>query len=109
MKISHQIGTTLALLCGMMTAIGQTNNPATDLPDTVAPGAQLILVTNGFGWSEGPSCDKDGNVFFTDQNNNRIMKWSATDGKVTEWMNPSGRANGMNFDAKGNLMACADE
>jgi gluconolactonase len=109
MKIPTTLSLSFALLAGILPVMSQTNNPAMSLPDTVAPGAALKLVTNGFSWAEGPSCDKDGNVFFTDQNNNRIMKWSAADGKVTEWLNPSGRANGMNFDAKGNLLACADE
>jgi gluconolactonase len=36
------------------------------------------------------------------------MKWSV-DGKLSTFMQPAGRANGMFFDAKGNLIACADE
>ena len=36
------------------------------------------------------------------------MKWSV-DGKLTTFLQPAGRANGMYFDAKGNLLACADE
>jgi gluconolactonase len=46
-------------------------------------------------------------VYFTDQPNDRIMKWSI-DGSVSEWMKPCGRANGMWFDRHGNLIACAD-
>ncbi len=74
----------------------------------IAPGAKLEKLAGGFGFTEGPSCDAAGNVFFTDQPNNRIMEWS-TDGKLTTFMQPAGRANGMCFDAKGNLIACADE
>ena len=36
------------------------------------------------------------------------MEWSA-DGKLSTFLQPSGRANGMMFDAQGNLIACADE
>ena len=36
------------------------------------------------------------------------MKWSV-DGKLSTFMQPAGRANGMFFDAQGNLIACADE
>jgi gluconolactonase len=36
------------------------------------------------------------------------MKWSV-DGKLSTFLQPAGRANGMYFDAKGNLIACADE
>ena len=47
-------------------------------------------------------------MFFTDQPNNRIMKWGV-DGKLSTFLQPAGRANGMYFGAKGNLLACADE
>jgi gluconolactonase len=74
----------------------------------VAPGAKLELLTNGFAFTEGPTCDKAGNLFFVDQPNNRIMEWSA-DGRLSTFLQPSGHANGMMFDAGGNLIACADE
>lgn len=74
----------------------------------IAPGAKLEKLSGGFAFTEGPTCDKDGNVFFTDQPNNRIMEWSV-DGKLSTFMQPAGRANGMYFDANGNLIACADE
>ena len=74
----------------------------------VAPGATLKKLSGDFAFTEGPTCDKNGNLFFVDQNNNRIMEWSA-DGKLSTFMQPSGYANGMHFDAQGNLIACADE
>jgi gluconolactonase len=74
----------------------------------VAPGATLEKLSGGFAFTEGPTRDKNGNVFFVDQPNNRIMEWSA-DGKLSTFLQPSGYANGMEFDAQGNLIACADE
>ena len=74
----------------------------------VAPGAKLEKLSGGFAFTEGPTRDQAGNVFFVDQPNNRIMEWSA-EGKLTTFLQPSGYANGMCFDAKGNLIACADE
>jgi len=74
----------------------------------VAPGAKLEKLTGGFLFTEGPTCDTYGNVFFTDQPNDRILVWSA-DGKLSTFLQPAGRANGMSFDANGNLIACADE
>jgi gluconolactonase len=74
----------------------------------IAPGATLQKLADTFSFTEGPACDSEGNVFFTDQPNDRIMKWS-TDGKLTPFMQPCGRANGLSFDAEGNLWACADE
>ena len=73
-----------------------------------AEGAQLEKLAGSFLFTEGPTCDAAGNVYFTDQPTNRIHKWS-TDGQLSTYLEPAGRANGMFFDAKGNLIACADE
>ena len=40
-----------------------------------APGAKLEKLAGGFDFTEGPTCDAAGNVFFTDQPNDRILKW----------------------------------
>ena len=72
-----------------------------------APGAKLRLLADSFKFTEGPATDKQGNVFFTDQPNNRILEWSV-DGKLSTFMSDSGRSNGMYFDRSGNLYACAD-
>jgi gluconolactonase len=74
----------------------------------IAPGATLQKLAGDFSFTEGPACARDGNVFFTDQPNDRILKWSM-DGKLSTFMQPCGRANGLSFDYQGNLWACADE
>lgn len=74
----------------------------------VKKGAVLEKLAGGFSFTEGPAPDKDGNVFFTDQPNDRIMRWG-TDGKLTTFMQPCGRSNGMFFDKNGYLWSCADE
>lgn len=73
----------------------------------VAPGAKLERLAGGFAFTEGPATDREGNVYFSDQPNDRIVKWSV-DGKVEDWLKPAGRANGLTFDPQGNLIACAD-
>ncbi len=73
----------------------------------VAEGAELELVADGFEFTEGPATNAAGEVFFTDQPNDRILK-VALDGAVSEFLKPSGRANGMYFDAAGDLWVCAD-
>jgi gluconolactonase len=80
---------------------------AADSP--IAAGAKPEKISTDFLFTEGPAADKDGNVYFTDQPNDRIVKWSASDGKFSDWMKPAGRSNGLCFDAAGNLIACADE
>jgi gluconolactonase len=73
-----------------------------------APDAKLERLAGDFKFTEGPSADAAGNVFFTDQPNDRIMKWSV-EGTLSVYLQPAGRANGMCFDAQGQLIACADE
>src|SRR5829696_7612154 len=75
----------------------------------ITPGAKLEKLGDGYSFTEGPAVDRDGNVFFTDQPNDRIVKWNAADGKFSDWLKPAGRANGTYFDKDGNLIACADE
>jgi gluconolactonase len=66
------------------------------------------LISKQFSFTEGASTDKKGNVFFTDQPNNKIWEYS-TDGKLSLFLDSAGRSNGMYFDKKGNLVTCADE
>lgn len=70
--------------------------------------AKLVKIGSGFIFTEGPAVDKMGNVFFTDQPNNTIVKWSANSGQLNIFSDNSGRANGLYFDSNGNLLACAD-
>jgi gluconolactonase len=74
----------------------------------IKPGVQLEKLADGFLFTEGPTSDAKGNVYFTDQPNNRIMVWSIDD-KLSTFMQPCGRSNGMSFDKNGNLWTCADE
>jgi gluconolactonase len=74
----------------------------------VAPGARVEKLAGGFEFTEGPTCDAQGAVFFTDQPNDRILKWSP-EGGICTFLQPAGRANGMSFTAQGHLIACADE
>ncbi|MES2874875.1 MAG: SMP-30/gluconolactonase/LRE family protein [Bacteroidota bacterium] len=74
----------------------------------VAKGATPTLISNQFSFTEGPAVDKHGNVFFTDQPNDKIWKFD-TRGKLSVFLDKTGRSNGMYFDKKGNLITAADE
>lgn len=76
--------------------------------EIVQPGAQLEKLADGFLFTEGPSSDAKGNVYFTDQPNDRIMVWSVGE-ELSTFMQPCGRSNGLSFDKDGYLWACADE
>lgn len=81
--------------------------PYRDSP-VVADGASLELLAKEFIFTEGPAPDPTGNVYFTDQPNNRIMVWTVS-GKLETFLQPSGRSNGLFFDRTGRLVACADD
>lgn len=85
--------------------------PADEEPapaSVIAPGARIGKLAGDFKFTEGPAADAEGNVFFTDQPNDRILRWGV-DGKLTTFLQPCGRSNGLYFDRDGNLLACADE
>jgi len=65
------------------------------------------LISKQFTFTEGSSVDKQGNVFFTDQPNNKIWEYSV-DGKLSVFMEDALHSNGTYFDAKGNLVTCAE-
>lgn len=86
-------------------------SPIPGFEDTLNPifGKSVpVMISDQFSFTEGPAADKKGNVFFTDQPNNKIWKYGI-DGKLSVFLDPAGRANGMYFDKKGNLVVCADE
>ena len=77
----------------------------TSAGDLIAPGAMVEKLAGGFAFTEGPACDGEGNIYFSDIPNERIHKWSV-DGTLTTFRKDSGGANGLFFDKQGNLLAC---
>jgi len=75
----------------------------------IAKNAELELVSDSFKFTEGPAANKNGDVYFTDQPNNRIHIWSAKNNSISTFMENAGRSNGLYFDNEGNLLSCADE
>jgi len=73
----------------------------------VSRGARPEKLAGGFGFTEGPAADRKGNVYFTDQPNDKIYVWS-TRGELSVFSNGCGRANGLFFDRNGNLITCSD-
>jgi gluconolactonase len=71
----------------------------------VAPDAKPEKVWGDGEFTEGPAYGPGKCVYFSDIGN-RIMKYDPATGKTTEYRNPSGRANGLDFDAEGRLVAC---
>ena len=72
------------------------------------PGSKPEKLSGEFQFTEGPAADTKGNVYFTDQPNDRIMIWTTKD-ELKTFMQPSGRSNGLFFDKNGFLWSCADD
>jgi gluconolactonase len=99
-----------ALTCGSSALCG--------LPPTVPANAVVTKIAtlpteswtvNGSPFTEGATRDPaTGDVYFVDQNSNKILKYSV-DGVLSTFMHPAGYSNGMSFDRFGKLIACADE
>ena len=90
------------ILCGISACTSAQSN------DIIAEGEVPVKVSDSYSFTEGPAADAKGNVYFTDQPNNRIYRWDCESGEITLFTDQSGRSNGMYFDAQGNLIACAD-
>jgi gluconolactonase len=70
----------------------------------IVPGARIEKVWGDGTFTEGPAYGPGGCVYFTDIGN-RIMKFDPATGKAEVYRDPSGRANGLDFDPKGRLVA----
>ena len=88
----------LTLVLAAVAAGAAAQSPAPS--KILAPGARVEKLAGDFIFTEGVTADKNGNVYFVDQDNNRIMKYD-TAGALTTFMQPSGYSNGMSFDPQG--------
>ena len=102
MKFYNRLIFTSLLLTAIVSCKSQQKALITD-------GSKLVQVANNFSFTEGPASDKNGNVYFTDQPNNKILKWNQADNSINTFMESSGRANGLYFDNNENLLAAADD
>ncbi len=67
--------------------------------------AQEVDIATTVAFTEGPTVDKDGNVYFTEIMTQRIMKLSK-DGVLSTYRENSNVANGLLIDPQGRLVAC---
>lgn len=96
----------VAFVASITVAVGVAAAAAQSMDSgLVAPGATLQKVADGFAFTEGPTPDTEGNIFFSDIPNNRIHKWSVA-GELSTVREDSGGTNGSLFDAAGNLVSC---
>ena len=93
-----------------LTVMGQgaSSGDVFDVDSIVATAGVLKMVSRQFSFTEGAAVDRRGNIFFTDQPNNKIWEYDVK-GRLSVYLDSAGRSNGMYFDPKGRLVTCADE
>jgi len=90
----------LTSICIAALAIGF---PQDDSSAVIAQGAKLEKVWGEGEFTEGGALDENGSILFSDIGN-RIMRFDSKTGKTSVFREPSGRANGLIFDANGRLI-----
>ena len=104
----------LVLVALLAQAAGAAPEPA-DNPIFPADAQLELLFTrtaplNG-GLTEGPAAAPDGSIYFTDMpfgpaSDTMIHRYDPRTGTITLLTDRAGKANGLTFDAQGNLLAC---
>jgi gluconolactonase len=91
----------LAVLISNSHAISTENDSG-----LITPDAKVKKVQSGFTFTEGPAADAEGNIYFTDIPNQKILKWSYKGGSIALYRQDSGQANGLMFNKEGHLIIC---
>jgi gluconolactonase len=75
----------------------------------IAPHAQVEKVSDGFGFTEGPAVNSNGDLYFVDDPNSKIYFWSVSEQKLSVFVEQSAHANGMYVDRNDLLVVCEGE
>ena len=74
--------------------------------ELIAPDAEIEHLAGGFKFTEGPTANARGDVYFTDSHDDHIHCWSLN-GELSSFRKLSGGAVGLFFDHEDNLLVCA--
>jgi gluconolactonase len=71
------------------------------------PNTAIKRLYTGLLWAEGPAWSAQGRyLVWSDIPNNRQMRWSEDDGRVSVFRYPSNNSNGNTFDFQGRQLSC---
>ncbi|RTM12201.1 MAG: SMP-30/gluconolactonase/LRE family protein, partial [Bradyrhizobiaceae bacterium] len=75
--------------------------------DLAQPNTAIKRLYTGVLWAEGPAWSAQGRyLLWSDIPNNRQMRWSEDDGRVSVFRTPSNNSNGNSFDFQGRQLSC---
>jgi gluconolactonase len=75
--------------------------------DLAQPNTAIKRLYTGVLWAEGPAWSAQGRyLLWSDIPNNRQMRWSEDDGRVSVFRSPSNNSNGNSFDFNGRQLSC---
>ena len=94
----------IGLLCMLLFSFSKSKNDN----DIIAKNEKVKLAGTGFKFTEGPAVNSKGQVYFTDQPNDKIHIWDQKKG-ISLYLEGTRRSNGMYFNANQQLVSCADE
>lgn len=100
-----------ALLAALLPAVAFAQDkpaPTVAIPGVVAAGTAVEVIKEGFDGTEGPVPQADGSVLFTENRANRIVR-IAPDGSAAPWLSPTGAANSLALNSKGEVIAALTE
>lgn len=99
----------VGLIWSFLLSMGAWPIPVQSQTQSAIPGlgpvAPIQKLHGGFEFTEGPAADAEGLVYFTDIPPARIYRIDLA-GELTIVQDKSGHANGLMFDARGDLVKC---
>lgn len=100
--------TLTSIFLSLLTMMGLFAQNRNENNDIVAKDAVVEKIATGYSFTEGSTANSKGDVYFTDQPNDKIYVWKERKG-VSLWLDGTERSNGMYFNKKNQLFSCADQ
>jgi gluconolactonase len=99
------------IVASVLLASGQTGNTP-DLYDKLNTDEYLgeieviTRISDEHVFTEGPAVDREGNVYFTNIQDSKILKWDPLKNELSVFRTGSNSANGLRFTMNGELLVC---
>ena len=96
------------LLAALLVAAVSISAIAADSIPGIGPTGPVKKVHGNFQFTEGPAADRQGNLYFSDVQGDKLYKVDAK-GELSTILDPSHHTNGLMCNAAGNIVACEME